>query len=38
MKEVRILEIKQSVYADNDRQADLLRQELKENPRRNTAS
>lgn len=30
MKEVRILEIKQSVYADNDRQADLLRQELKE--------
>ena len=30
MKEVRILEIKQSVYADNDRQADLLRRELKE--------
>lgn len=30
MKEVRILEIKQSVYADNDRQAELLRQELKE--------
>lgn len=30
MKEVRILEIKQSVYADNDRQAHLLRQELKE--------
>lgn len=30
MKEVRILEIKQSVYADNDRQAQLLRQELKE--------
>jgi hydrogenase nickel incorporation protein HypB len=30
MKEVRILEIKQSVYADNDKQADLLRQELKE--------
>ena len=30
MKEVRILEIKQSVYADNDRQAELLRQELRE--------
>ena len=30
MKEVRILEIKQSVFADNDRQAELLRQELKE--------
>lgn len=29
MKEVRILEIKQSVFADNDRQAELLRQELK---------
>lgn len=30
MKDVRILEIKQSVYADNDRQAEALRQELKE--------
>lgn len=30
MKEVRVLEIKQSVFADNDRQADLLRQDLKE--------
>ena len=30
MKEVRILEIKQIVFADNDRQAQLLRQELKE--------
>ncbi len=30
MKEVRILEIKQSVFADNDRQAQLLRQGLKE--------
>ncbi|MDE6882809.1 MAG: hydrogenase nickel incorporation protein HypB [Lachnospiraceae bacterium] len=30
MKEVRILEIKQSVFADNDRQATLLRQELRE--------
>lgn len=30
MKEVRILEIKQSVFADNDRQAKLLRQELRE--------
>lgn len=30
MKEVRILEIKQSVFADNDRQAELLRKELKE--------
>ena len=30
MKEVRILEIKESVYADNDRQAELLRQELKD--------
>lgn len=31
MKQVRILEIKQSVFADNDRQAELLRQDLKEN-------
>lgn len=30
MKEVRILEIKQSVFADNDRQAEALRKELKE--------
>ena len=30
MKEVRVLEIKQSVFADNDMQADLLRQDLKE--------
>lgn len=30
MREVRILEIKQSVFADNDRQAEELRQELKE--------
>lgn len=30
MKEVRILEIKQSVFADNDRQAEALRGELKE--------
>lgn len=30
MDEVRILEIKQSVFADNDRQAELLRRELKE--------
>lgn len=30
MKDVRILEIKQSVFADNDKQAELLRQELKE--------
>lgn len=30
MREVRVLEIKQSVFADNDRQADLLRQDLKE--------
>lgn len=30
MKEVRVLEIKQSVFADNDRQAELLRKELKE--------
>lgn len=30
MKEVRILEIKQSVFADNDRQAELLRKELRE--------
>ncbi len=29
MKEVRILEIKQSVFADNDRQADLLRADLR---------
>ncbi|MBD5514617.1 MAG: hydrogenase nickel incorporation protein HypB [Lachnospiraceae bacterium] len=30
MKEVRILEIKQSVFADNDKQAEQLRQELRE--------
>lgn len=30
MKEVRILEIKQSVFADNDRQAEELRKELKD--------
>ena len=30
MEEVKILEIKQSVFADNDRQAQLLREELKE--------
>ena len=30
MREVRILEIKQSVFADNDRQAQSLRKELKE--------
>ena len=30
MKEIRILEIKESVFADNDRQADKLRRELKE--------
>lgn len=30
MGEVRVLEIKQSVFADNDRQANELRQELKE--------
>ncbi len=29
MREVRVLEIKQSVFADNDRQAELLRQDLK---------
>ncbi|MDE5909514.1 MAG: hydrogenase nickel incorporation protein HypB [Lachnospiraceae bacterium] len=30
MREVRVLEIKQSVFADNDQQADLLRQDLRE--------
>lgn len=30
MREVRVLEIKQSVFADNDRQAEQLRQDLKE--------
>lgn len=30
MKEFKVLEIKQSVFEDNNRQADLLRQELKE--------
>lgn len=30
MKDVRVLEIKQSVFADNDREADKLRAELKE--------
>lgn len=30
MKEFRTLEIKQSVFADNDKRADMLRQELKE--------
>ena len=29
MKEVRVLEIKESVFADNDRQADNLRREVK---------
>ena len=29
-KEVRILEIKESVFADNDRQADQLRAEMKD--------
>lgn len=29
MKEFKVLEIKESVFADNDRQADLLREELK---------
>lgn len=29
MDEYKILEIKQSVFEDNDRQADLLREELK---------
>jgi hydrogenase accessory protein HypB len=29
MKQFRVLEIKQSIYANNDHQADLLRQELK---------
>ncbi|MGL6199592.1 MAG: hydrogenase nickel incorporation protein HypB [Lachnospiraceae bacterium] len=31
MEQFKVLEIKQSVYADNNRQADFLRQELKEN-------
>ena len=31
MKPFQILEIKQSVYADNKRQANLLREELKKN-------
>ena len=30
MGEVRILEIKENVFADNDRQADKLREKLKE--------
>ena len=30
MSDVRSIEIKQSVFADNDRQADQLRAELKE--------
>ena len=30
MDEVRILEIKQSVFANNDQRAELLRRELKE--------
>ena len=30
MSELRVLEIKESIFADNDRQADALRQELKE--------
>ena len=29
MDEIRILEIKESVFADNDREAELLRQQLK---------
>lgn len=31
MEKYKVLEIKQSVFEDNDRQADLLREELKEN-------
>ena len=30
MKDVRIIEIKESVFADNDHQADILRKDLKE--------
>ena len=30
MKDVRVIEIKESVFADNDRQADALRQELRD--------
>ena len=30
MSEVRIIEIKESVFADNDRQADALRRELQQ--------
>ena len=30
MADIRVLEIKESVFADNDRQADALRKELKE--------
>ena len=30
MEEFKVLEIKQSVFADNDRQADELRNKLKE--------
>lgn len=30
MDEVRIIEVKESVFADNDRQAEALRRELKE--------
>ncbi len=30
MKDVRVLEIKESIFADNDKQADMLRAELKE--------
>ena len=30
MKEYRVLEIKQSVFEDNNKQADLLRQKLKD--------
>ena len=33
MDEVRILEIKQSVFANNDQRAELLRRELKEKER-----
>ena len=30
MEKYRVIEIKQSIFADNDRQADLLREKLKE--------
>ena len=37
MEEIRIIEVKQSVFEDNNKDADLLRKELKEKKKYNCA-